>query len=1632
MPPRHPRRIRRARTSTVEDGSPGRFRPAAPAVRAQPTRTRGHDVAVTRAGQAGVDMPDGHERAGATADRDGTPSSPGAGPAAAIVLAAGAGSRMRSAVPKVLHTMGGRSLLGHAVHAVAGLDAQHLVVVVGHEREQVRAALAGTADELGHEVLTAVQEQRLGTGDAVRCGTTALPADLRGTVLVTYGDVPAARHPHPGRAGRGARVVVGRGHPGHHRPRRPERLRPHPARRRQRRARHRRAPRRDPRAARHHRDQLRCVRLRRRVPDRRAGRAERAQRAAGALPHRPGGRRRRRRTGGAHRALHRRVAAARRQRPRPARRGARGAEPPRPRARDAGRRDRRRPRDDLGGRPGLPRRRRRPAPGHAAARPHPRRRRRGDRPGHHADRLRDRRRSGRRPHARLPLGDRRGRVRRPVRLPAPGRPPRRQGQDRHVRRGQELRHRRRHEGAAPDLRRRRHDRRDEQHRRRVGVRQLRRRAQAAHGRRLARADRLGHDVHRPGPGRRRRVHRRRDRAARRRPARCPRRLRRPAAHDRGLGRPQATRDGRGRGRSAGVVGRRPRPVHARAERRGCSTDHRQRGRAARTRSRARRGDRRRHPPRRHDTVSAISATPKKNMMLFSGRAHLELAEHVAKELNVTVTPQSATSTPSWSRPTSSTSRRTSRSPWRAAEIGTQYLAGELRLPNGVELRTDAEYLVLQVIPAPTEEELEAEIDTEGAGVVEDPSDEEEAAEAAEAAEGESSDASSSEGSSEDESAPPRADDHGCRPRSGGRARQPGPRVRRDPAQRRLPRRRTPGDEGRRPVHLAQALELRRRTGTPGRPPGDTGQAADVHERLRRAGGRSGQLLLGARGGGRRRARRPRPRVRRDPAQARWRRGRAQRPALDQPLARDEGLPAGPVRHRPSAGPAGPRRLRAQALRRGRAQGAGVRGRPGRGRRRGSAVRRPRTGPEPVAGGGAAELARRRLRQAPRREDRDLGGAHPDRGHHAGDDLGADRLRDVGVVRLAGLHRDGERLAVPVRARGQTHGDDVAGPHPVGLAGGALDVGRVDVAPAHDDHVLAPAADDDRAGLGQVALVAGVEPALGVLGGDRPVDGQVAGRHGLSAQLQHPDLARPAHRTLAVDDPDLDPGQRRPELGERPRRAVGRGGGAAVQLQGLGVDDVGAQPRLHRRERHPERGLGHAVGAQHRLRAQPEPGTGVGERGDGDRVDRLGAVERDPQRRQVQRTVVDAGELAGQHGVGEVRGGGDGRGVLRDQLGPQPRAAEELGRGHRDQVQADRHRHGQEPDHPHVVEQRQPGHHPVALDVEARGLDHPGDVGVQVAVRDPDGLGRRGGPAGQLQQRGVVLAGDVGLGGERVRVAVEGVDRAERDALLGQDRRERVERRSEQHHPRVDHAQDLDRVRRPDGQVGARGRLVQHRDAAAAEPDGLRDRRDRGRLPRQHTHRTAGGQARHTVAAPAQRVRPSAGDAVDLRPGTVHRVVRLPGGHAPGTRPGPVTVHGRRAEPAADSSIFARKRDIPGSLATIAGSGAANRSAAPVGCDPAGVASGDVSQPQTPPAPPAALADAVTRVLPGARTPTSSRSCRIRASGPTRRTPRTPGAAPTPSPSWPGPPERSRCRCSARPAAPRPSSRTGRPRPGRRP
>ena len=106
-------------------------------------------------------------------------------PAAVVILAAGEGTRMKSATPKVLHTLCGRSMLGHVVAAAQALQPEHLVVVVGAGREQVTAHLA----EIAPEARAVVQEQQNGTGHAVRVALEALP-DLEGAVLVAPGDAP--------------------------------------------------------------------------------------------------------------------------------------------------------------------------------------------------------------------------------------------------------------------------------------------------------------------------------------------------------------------------------------------------------------------------------------------------------------------------------------------------------------------------------------------------------------------------------------------------------------------------------------------------------------------------------------------------------------------------------------------------------------------------------------------------------------------------------------------------------------------------------------------------------------------------------------------------------------------------------------------------------------------------------------------------------------------------------------------------------------------------------------------------------------------------------------------------------------------------------------------------------------------------------------------------------------------------------------------------------------------------------------------------------------------------------------------------------------------------------------------------
>jgi bifunctional UDP-N-acetylglucosamine pyrophosphorylase/glucosamine-1-phosphate N-acetyltransferase len=104
----------------------------------------------------------------------------------AIVLAAGAGTRMKSAHAKVLHEIGGRSLIAHALLAVQGVGAARTVTVVGHEREQVSSAIA----DLGLDVIEAVQDDQRGTGHAVQIALESLGDVPDGTVLITYGDVP--------------------------------------------------------------------------------------------------------------------------------------------------------------------------------------------------------------------------------------------------------------------------------------------------------------------------------------------------------------------------------------------------------------------------------------------------------------------------------------------------------------------------------------------------------------------------------------------------------------------------------------------------------------------------------------------------------------------------------------------------------------------------------------------------------------------------------------------------------------------------------------------------------------------------------------------------------------------------------------------------------------------------------------------------------------------------------------------------------------------------------------------------------------------------------------------------------------------------------------------------------------------------------------------------------------------------------------------------------------------------------------------------------------------------------------------------------------------------------------------------
>ena len=106
-------------------------------------------------------------------------------PLAVIVLAAGKGTRMNSAVPKVLHEIAGQPMVGHVLAAASRLEPESAIVVVGPDMDAV------AKDVAPHPAI--VQENQSGTGDAVKVGISALSEMRDGTVLVLFGADPLIR-----------------------------------------------------------------------------------------------------------------------------------------------------------------------------------------------------------------------------------------------------------------------------------------------------------------------------------------------------------------------------------------------------------------------------------------------------------------------------------------------------------------------------------------------------------------------------------------------------------------------------------------------------------------------------------------------------------------------------------------------------------------------------------------------------------------------------------------------------------------------------------------------------------------------------------------------------------------------------------------------------------------------------------------------------------------------------------------------------------------------------------------------------------------------------------------------------------------------------------------------------------------------------------------------------------------------------------------------------------------------------------------------------------------------------------------------------------------------------------------------
>src|SRR3954465_7771127 len=114
-------------------------------------------------------------------------------PPAAIILAAGKGTRMKGDLPKVIHEVGGRPMIVRVADPCTEVGCRPVIVVVGYKQEMVRQALAGNV-----HIRYAVQDQQLGTGHAVLCAQAELARAIAGgmrceDVLVLAGDGPLVR-----------------------------------------------------------------------------------------------------------------------------------------------------------------------------------------------------------------------------------------------------------------------------------------------------------------------------------------------------------------------------------------------------------------------------------------------------------------------------------------------------------------------------------------------------------------------------------------------------------------------------------------------------------------------------------------------------------------------------------------------------------------------------------------------------------------------------------------------------------------------------------------------------------------------------------------------------------------------------------------------------------------------------------------------------------------------------------------------------------------------------------------------------------------------------------------------------------------------------------------------------------------------------------------------------------------------------------------------------------------------------------------------------------------------------------------------------------------------------------------------